>query len=115
MFPIKKTGLALAIAATAWAGLAAQGAATSDSDAAGGLLTSTELNLKEMICWDLVTMAQDDRGYALVLLYGFARGEKGQAQFSPRAIQIASVNTIQECLDKPNAKALDVMKTHIIE
>ena len=110
-----KFGTVLAATVLAIGGLSAQEEAAQGGGGTDGLLPATELDLKAMTCWDLVTMAEDDRGYALVLLYGFARGEMGQARFSPRAIQVAAVNTIQECVDKPDANALEILRSHIVE
>ncbi|KEO90487.1 hypothetical protein EH31_10390 [Erythrobacter longus] len=78
-----------------------------------GLESDEKLDLADLRCWDVVTLNEDDRGFAMVLLYGYARGEKGVSAMSPRDVQVAVVNTMQECVDKPDAKVLDVLKTHI--
>ena len=108
-----KIGTVLAAFALAAGSLSAQEETVSTKGDGHGLESPVELDLRAMTCWDLVTMAEDDRGYAMVLLYGFASGEKGQGRFSPRAIQVAAVTTIQDCVDKPDAIALTVLKSHI--
>lgn len=107
------TGMVLAGSAIALNGASAQEAALAQSEAPLGLETDETIDLAELRCWDMVTLSEDDRGFAMVLLYGYAQGEKGVSTMSPRDVQVAVVNTMQECVDKPDAKVLDVLKTHI--
>ncbi|WP_298465998.1 HdeA/HdeB family chaperone [uncultured Erythrobacter sp.] len=80
-----------------------------------GLESTDVVDLGELRCWDMVTLSEDDRAFAMVLLYGFARGQASESKMSARDVQTAVVNTMLECVDKPNEKALDVLKTHIVK
>lgn len=109
-----------------WAGLLVAGslmatghASASQSDVQQelgdfGLESTEKLDLTTLRCWDVVTLSEDDRAFALVLLYGFARGQSSESEMSARDVQVAVVNTMTECVDKPDDKILDVLKTHII-
>ncbi len=108
---LQTLGLSIAAAAIVAAPVAAQDEAAEGQTS--GLESTETLSLAELRCWDVVTLGEDDRAFALVLLYGYASGAKGEATMSPRAVQVAVINTMQECLDKPDAKALDILKTHM--
>ncbi len=78
-----------------------------------GLESDEKVDFAALKCWDVVTLVEDDRAFALVMLYGYARGEMGSADISPREVQTAVINTMMECVDAPDALVLDVLKTHI--
>ncbi len=78
-----------------------------------GLASEEMFDLAEMRCWDMVTLNEDDRGFALVLLYGYASGKASKSTVSAREVQVAVVNTMQECVDKPDALVLDILETHM--
>lgn len=106
-------GLVLTGGVVAMSSVAAQEQAAEEQAPTFGLETAEKINVAQLSCWDLVTLGEDDRGFAMVLLYGFARGQKDAPQFSPRDVQVAVVNTMQECVDKPDAIALDILKSHV--
>lgn len=70
-------------------------------------------NLTELTCWDVTTLGEDDRAFALILLYGYAKGAAGDAELAPRDVQIAVINSMMQCLDEPDSVALDVLSEHI--
>ncbi|WP_298309229.1 hypothetical protein [uncultured Erythrobacter sp.] len=77
-------------------------------------LSSDEpVELTTLKCWDVTTLNEDDRAFVMVLLYGYAKGVTGQSSLAPRGIQVAVVNTMMECVDKPDDLILEVLKTHI--
>lgn len=75
--------------------------------------SSQAADLKTLTCWEVVTLAEDDRAFAMTLLYGYDQGTKGDANITPRDIQISIITTMQECVDKPDAKVLDILRSHV--
>jgi hypothetical protein len=76
----------------------------------GALATTQKADLATIACWDVVTLAEDDRASALVLIYGYLVGEKGNSIISPQDIQVAIVTTMTKCVDEPDSKVMDLMK-----
>lgn len=77
----------------------------------GGLVSAEKADLTELTCWDAVTLEEDDRASALVLLYGYALGMQKQSVVAPQDIQVAIVNTMMACVDAPDDKALEVLQS----
>ena len=78
-----------------------------------GLEAADPFDLNELICWDIITLNDDDRAFAMVLLFGFAQGQKNDANVSPRDVQVAVVNTIHACVDSPDSKVIDLLKKYV--
>ena len=106
-------GLSLAAMSLVAAPIAAQESNEVEVDDYFGLESAEKVDFATLRCWDVVTLSEDDRAFAMVLLYGYARGEMGDGNASPRDVQTAVVNTMMECVDTPDATVLDVLKTHI--
>jgi hypothetical protein len=81
----------------------------------GALASPESTEIKSLTCWEVVTLNPEDRISAMTLLYGYAIGTKGQAAISPQDTQVAIVTTMTDCVDKPDAKILDVMFEKISE
>jgi|GEM_PF-5041814 len=77
------------------------------------LSSSQAADLKMLTCWEVVTLSEDDRAFAMTLLYGYNQGSKSDSSITPRDIQIAIINTMQNCVDTPEAKVLDVLRSHV--
>ena len=84
--------------------------AQSQDDEITGLAPDVQVDLKEVTCWDVVTLAEDDRGFFMTLLYGHALGQKGDTTISPEAVQVSIVLTVADCVEKPDEKALDILQ-----
>ncbi|QYJ08337.1 HdeA/HdeB family chaperone [Qipengyuania flava] len=110
MFKVFAALSALSLAA---APLAAQPADSQTAANPFALNSDITVDVSQLRCWDIVTLSEDDRAFAMVLVYGFAQGQAGATVFSPRDIQVAVVNTMMECVDKPDDLVLDVLKTHL--
>ncbi len=87
--------------------------AQDDEAAATGLATTEKVDLEKLRCWDVVTLAEDDRAFAMTLLYGYVIGTQGKSETSPRNVQVDVVNTMTKCVDTPDEKVLDVLKEQI--
>lgn len=74
-----------------------------------GLAPDVQVDLKEVTCWDVVTLAEDDRGFVMTLLYGHLLGQKGDNTISPEAVQVSIVLTMTDCLEKPDSKVLEIL------
>ena len=79
-----------------------------------GLESATPVNLQELKCSDMIALGDYDRGFAMVLLYGYARGEMKDPSLSARDVQVAVVNTTYECVGSPDKSVLDQLKIHIL-
>lgn len=75
----------------------------------GGLAPDVQVDLTEVTCWDVVTLAEDDRGFVMTLLYGHLLGQKGDTTISPEAVQVSIVLTMTDCLEKPDSTVLEVL------
>lgn len=84
--------------------------AQSEDDEITGLAPDVQVDLKEVTCWDVVTLAEDDRGFFMTMLYGHALGQKGDTTISPEAVEVSIVLTITDCVEKPDDKVLDILK-----
>jgi hypothetical protein len=73
------------------------------------LAPAASIDLKEVTCWDITTLNEDDRGATMILLYGQAIGEKGMSAISPEAVQVAIVTTIIDCVDKPDSIVHEIL------
>ncbi len=93
--------------------VAAQESAEGQTDDYTALSSDEPVELTALKCWDVTTLNEDDRAFVMVLLYGYAKGVAGQSKLAPQSIQVAVVNTMLECVDKPDDLVLDVLKTHI--
>ena len=116
MFHITKTlkPIAAAIAASALLSSPALAADEKKEEANPyGLSSKQSADLKTLSCWEVVTLADEDRAFAMTLLYGYAMGEKGKSEIKPRDIQVAIVTTMTKCVDTPDAKVFDVLKGQI--
>jgi len=74
-----------------------------------GLASTEKTDLKTLTCWDVVTLAEDDRAYTMALLYGYVIGAKGHSVIAPQDIQVAIVNSMMKCVDTPDEKVMDVL------
>ncbi len=92
---------------------AAQEGAENRADDYTALSSDEPVELTALKCWDVTTLNEDDRAFVMVLLYGYAKGVTGQSRLAPQSIQVAVVNTMMECVDKPDDLVLDLLKTHI--
>ncbi|MEH6758920.1 MAG: HdeA/HdeB family chaperone [Parasphingorhabdus sp.] len=75
-----------------------------------GLSSAESVDLKALTCWDVVTLAEEDRAFTMTMLYGYVMGTQGKSEIKPRDIQVAIVTTMTKCVDTPDAKVLDVLK-----
>lgn len=74
------------------------------------LAPDVNIDLKNLTCWEVVTLNEDDRSAALTLLYGNVVGAKGQSVISPQKSQIAIVAAVTECVDTPDANIYQLME-----
>ena len=81
----------------------------------GGLAEDIDVDLKELTCWEVVTLNEDDRASALILLYGHAIGSQGTSVVSPQDAQVAIVSTMTDCVDKPDATVQSIMAIKMTE
>ncbi len=87
--------------------------AQSQEQEAIGLSSAQQVDLKALTCWDVVTLAEDDRAFAMTLLYGYVLGQTTKSTITPQNIQIAIVSTMTKCADNPDSKVLDILKEQI--
>ncbi len=79
------------------------------SDEIGGLSPDVQVDLKEVTCWDVVTLNEDDRASVMTMLYGYATAKKGISTISPEAVQVAIVLTMADCVEKPDDKVHELL------
>lgn len=84
------------------------------SQNAHDLASARQVDLQTATCWDVVTLAEDDRASTMTLLYGYVMGVNGQSTISPRDIQIAIVNTMMKCVDVPDTNVLTVLREQML-
>ena len=95
-------------------GLIVSGCATSYSD--GGTASeesafSNEVfNLEKITCWDLGTISEEDASYAATLLYGYAKGQKGEATQTPSKIENALGEISGKCAGNFDMLVIDTFK-----
>ncbi len=74
-----------------------------------GLAPATPVDLKEISCWDIVTLNEDDRASVMTMMYGYSIAQKGTSTISPEAVQVAIVLTMTDCVEKPDAKVHQIL------
>ncbi len=74
-----------------------------------GLAPATPVDLKEISCWDVVTLNEDDRASVMTMMYGYSIAQKGTSTISPEAVQVAIVLTMTDCVEKPDAKVHQIL------
>lgn len=75
----------------------------------GNLAPDVQIDLKDVTCWDVVTLNEDDRASVMTMLYGYSIAQKGSSTISPEAVQVAIVLTMADCVEKPDAKVHTVL------
>lgn len=109
---LKKTFAAFALAAML-AGGAPSAAQQSGPEDEAGLAPTDTTDIRTLTCWEVVTLTEDDRAFAMSLLYGYAKGTSADAMLSPRNVQVAIVNSMMRCVDEPDALVLNMLQDHI--
>lgn len=71
---------------------------------------SQEANLETVTCWEIMTLPEKDRDFALVLLYGYNAGKQNQAIQSSEKIAERIAAAGQMCGEKPDMKAVDAFR-----
>ena len=79
------------------------------SDETTGLSPDVQIDLKEVTCWDVVTLNEDDRASVMTMLYGYATAKQGTSIISPEAVQVAVVLTMADCVEQPDTKVHDLL------
>jgi len=64
----------------------------------------------ELACWDVMVLSEQDRPYALTLLYGYAAGKNNIAIHTGENIKNVLKKTGEICTDKPDDKVLTVIQ-----
>lgn len=69
-----------------------------------------EASLETVTCWEIMTLPEKDRDFALVLLYGYNAGKQNQAIQSGEKIAERIAVAGQLCGEKPDMKAVDAFR-----
>ena len=78
---------------------------------AGGLAfaaeePSTQKDLKEFACKDVMRLSGSEREYALAFVHGYRLGKMNTTQYEIEALAAITDKFIDHCLDNPNGNAL---------
>ena len=63
-------------------------------------------NLEEISCWEVMTLPEADRDFALVLLYGYNAGKQNHSMQRAKKIESTIMAASQICREKPDLNAL---------
>lgn len=75
--------------------------------------SSEVFDLSQITCWDVMTLDDNDRMYALAILFGYVAGLNGKSQQSGDMIERALTQTGEVCGNNPDRGALSVMQDSI--
>lgn len=64
----------------------------------------------ELTCWDVMVLSDQDRPYALTLLYGYLAGKNNISIHTGENIEKVLKKTGEICTDKPDDKVLIVIQ-----
>ena len=67
---------------------------------------STQKDLKEIACKDVMRLSGSEREYALALVHGYRLGKMNTTQYEIEALAAITDKFIDHCLDNPNDNAL---------
>ncbi len=71
--------------------------------------SSDPFDLKEMSCWDVITLPDDDANFVTAMLIGYKNGEAGSSEFSGQGIVATVVAFDALCTENPEMLAVDAM------
>jgi len=79
--------------------------------AAGGARAAGETtkNVAELECKAVMRLGDEDRTATIAFLHGYIAGKKGQKVIDVSKLAEATDKLIEDCLDHPKDKALDVL------
>lgn len=69
-----------------------------------------EKDMNDYLCKDVMRMTGEDRSVSLGILHGYMLGVKGTTKFNHQELLIITDRFVENCLDNPQSKALDVFK-----
>lgn len=67
-------------------------------------------DLNDYLCKDVMRMSGENRSVSLGVLHGYMMGINGTTKFNHEKLLKVTDNFVENCLDNPNSKALDVFK-----
>ncbi len=100
-----KTGCATAIGIIVAAVLLIAGASRQGASAQ----QAETRNVEQYTCKDVMRERGSDRDVAIAFLHGFLLGKSGSSTFDRAALHKQTRDFIDQCLDNPGEKAIDVM------
>ena len=100
-----KTGCAMAIGIIGAAALLMTGTGWQDVSAQ----QAETRNVEQYTCKDVMRERGSDRDVAIAFLHGFLLGKSGSSTFDRAALHKQTRDFIDQCLDNPGEKAVDVM------
>lgn len=71
---------------------------------------SVEKDITDYLCKDVMRMTGEDRSVSLGILHGYMLGIKGTTKFNHQELLDITDRFIDNCLDNPKSRALDVFK-----
>ena len=71
---------------------------------------STQKDLNEFLCKDVMRLSGNEREYSLAFVHGYRLGKKGTTQYEIEALAAITDKFIDHCLDNPGDKALEAFE-----
>jgi HdeA/HdeB family protein len=65
--------------------------------------------IEQYLCKDVIRESGDNRDVAIAFLHGYLLGKSGSSKFDLEALHKQTDDFIEQCLDNPAQKAVDVM------
>ena len=65
--------------------------------------------IEQYLCKDVIRESGDNRDVAIAFLHGYLLGKSGSGKFDLEVLHKQSDDFIEQCLDNPAQKAVDVM------
>jgi len=65
--------------------------------------------IEQYLCKDVMRDSGDNRDVAIAFLHGYLLGKSGSSKFDLEVLHKQTDNFIEQCLDNPAQKAVDVM------
>ena len=95
---ITRLGICLAMLALSFVGFAEEHGQSEET-----------VDLREISCQELTTMPEEDQGYVLVLIFGYAAGENKKPIQSSASIESQITAAHHQCASSPDITILDAM------
>ena len=71
--------------------------------------STNTFDLREISCEELTAMPEEDQGYVLVLIFGYAAGDNKKPLHSPASIDEQITAAHNQCANAPDVTVLDAM------